>query len=48
MLRCFQVGISIADLEQMSVGMVIDIFTENGNDSCEYKEVANQDDFNKW
>lgn len=48
MLRCFQVGISIADLEQMSVGMVIDIFTENKNDSYEYKEVANQDDFNKW
>ena len=45
MLRCFQVGMSIADLEQMSVGMVLDIFTESSNDQYDYKQVANQADF---
>lgn len=48
MLRCFQVGISIADLEQLSQGMVIDIFTENGNDNYEYKVKASQADFDRF
>lgn len=48
MLRCFQVGLHIADLEYLSVGMVLDIFTESGNDNYEYKDVATQADFNKF
>lgn len=48
MLRCFQLGISIADLELLSMGTVFDMLTENGNDQCEYKEVANQADFDSF
>jgi hypothetical protein len=48
MLRCFQVGLRIADLEQLSIGMVYDIFTESNNDSYKYKQVANQEDFDKF
>lgn len=48
MLRCFQCGISVADLEQLSTGMVYDIFTESRNDNYEYKQVATQSDFDKF
>lgn len=48
MLRCYQVGITIADLELMSVGMVLDIFTESANDNCHYENMANQADFDKF
>lgn len=48
MLRCFQVGLHIADLEALSMGMVFDIFTEHGNDNYEYKQVACQADFDNF
>ncbi len=47
-LRCFQVGLHIADLEFLSMGMVFDIFTESRNDNYDYKQVANQEDFDKF
>lgn len=48
MLRCVQLGISIRDLDLLTVGLVNDMFTENTNDNCEYREVASQDDFDKF
>lgn len=48
MLRCFQAGLSIADLERLSYGMVIDIFTEAQNDSYEYTPMATQADIDKF
>ena len=38
----------MADLECLSMGMIIDMFIENGNDSYDYKPMANQADFDKW
>lgn len=48
MLRCVQLGISIHDLDLLTVGLVNDMFTENANDNCEYREVASQEDFDKF
>lgn len=48
MLRCFQIGLHIADLEALSMGMVFDLFTESGNDSYDYGDVANQADFDNF
>lgn len=48
MLRCFQMGITLADLEVLSIGMVFDMLAERQNDSYEYKELATQDDFDKF
>ena len=47
-LRCFQLGLSIADLETLSVGFVLDMITESANDNCEYKQLATQEDFDKF
>ncbi len=41
-------GITLADLEVLSVGMVFDMLAERQNDSYEYKELATQDDFDKF
>lgn len=48
MLRCVQLGISIRDLDLLTVGLVNDMFTENANDGCKYREIASQDDFDKF
>ena len=48
MLRCVQLGISIRDLDLLSIGLVNDMFIENGNDDYEYKEVATQEDMDRF
>ena len=47
MLRCLQIGMSIRDLELVSVGLVIDMNIEATNDTCEdaYTQLATQADF---
>lgn len=41
-------GLKIADLEALSIGTVYDMITESGNDGFEYKDVATQDDFDRF
>jgi hypothetical protein len=48
LLRCVEIGISIADLDLLTIGMVMDIWTEKGNDSTTYDSVATQEDFDKF
>ena len=40
-----EVGISISDLDFLTIGLVLDIWTEKGNDSVEYATLATQEDF---
>lgn len=48
LLRCVEIGISIHDLDLLTIGMVMDIWTEKGNDSVTYDKVATQEDFDKF
>jgi hypothetical protein len=48
MLRCVQLGISIKDLDLLSIGLVNDMFTELANDGYEYPDVATQDDMDRF
>lgn len=48
MLRAKQMGLSIADMEQMEEGFIMDMIVESGNDNFEYQEVASQDDFDRF
>ena len=45
LLRCVQLGLSIQDLELLSIGMINDMYAESRNDECKYAQVATQDDF---
>ena len=42
LLRCVQLGLSMADLELLSIGLVNDMYTESRNDDCKYAEIATQ------
>ena len=48
LLRCSEIGISIADLDLLTIGLVIDMWTEKGNDDVKYRKVATQEDFDKF
>lgn len=44
MLRCAELGLSDEALNNMSMGMVFDLCTEQGNDHHQYPYKATQDD----
>jgi len=48
LLRCLQIGLSLRDLDLLTVGMVNDIFIENQNDDFDYLPVATQEDFDNF
>ena len=49
LLRCVQLGLSIHDLDLLTIGLVNDMYAENENeDYKEYKELATQEDFNRF
>jgi len=48
LLRCTELGISMKDLDLLTIGMVNDMHTERSNDSCEYDSLATQEDFDSF
>ena len=47
-LRAFQLGMTMEDIKELSVGEIFDVLTENANDSYEYAQIADQSDFNAF
>lgn len=48
LLRCVQLGISIRDLDLLTIGMVNDMYAESNNDNCKYAQLATQEDFDRF
>lgn len=48
MLRAAQLGIAIRDLDLLSIGLILDMFTESQNDNYKYPNMATQEDFDKF
>ena len=48
LLRCVQLGLSMADLELLSIGLANDMYTESRNDDCKSAELATQEDFDRF
>lgn len=48
LLRAVQLGLSISELDLLTIGMVQDMYIEAANDTCEYEEVATQEDFDRF
>jgi hypothetical protein len=48
LLRCMEVGISIPDLDLLTIGLVMNIWTEKGNDGTQYTVRASQGDFDRF
>lgn len=47
-LRALQIGLKISDLDQITVGDLIDMLIESENDGYEYPIKATQDDFRSF
>ena len=45
--QALRIGLSISDLDILSIGMIQDIFTERANDSYDYAYIATQADFDR-
>jgi hypothetical protein len=48
LLRCTEIGISVRDLDLLSIGLVLDIWTEKANDNVKYRRLATQEDFDRF
>ena len=48
LLRCVEIGISIRDLDLLTIGLVLDMWTEKGNYGATYSKIATQEDFDKF
>ena len=48
LLRCLEIGIRISELDLISIGMVLDIWTEKSNDSVKYNKIAGQAEFDRF
>ena len=48
LLRAVQAGISISDMDILTIGEVIDMYMERSNDNETYAYVAGQDDFDRF
>ena len=48
LLRVYQIGMKLDDLDDLEAGTVFDIMTEAGNDDFKYKQVATQTDFDRF
>ena len=49
LLRCVKLGISIRDLDLLTIGMVNDMFVESRNDEYKgWRQVATQEDFDRF
>mgnify|MGYP000165769052 CR=1 FL=1 len=48
MLRAAQLGVAVSDLDLLTIGLVLDMFTESQNDSYKYPNLATQEDFDKF
>jgi len=48
LLRASQLGLSMTDLDNLEYGTIVDMMTEAANDGCEYRQIASQDDFDRF
>jgi len=48
LLRCLQIGLSLRDLDLVTIGMVNDMYAESRNDDFKYRELASQEDFDNF
>ena len=48
MLRALEIGLSVQDMDLISIGLLLDLWTEKANDSVKYRRVATQEDFDRF
>nr|DAY73530.1 MAG TPA: hypothetical protein [Caudoviricetes sp.] len=47
-MRCLELGLSLSELDLLTVGMVYDMAIEKGNDSYDYPLQMTQEDYDAF
>ena len=48
MLRALKLGISLRDMELVTIGMINEMYAEAANDSLDWPELATQEDMDRF
>ena len=48
MLRALKLGISLRDMELVTIGMINEMYAEEANDSLDWPELASQEDMDRF
>ena len=48
LLRAVELGLSMNDLSEVTIGLVNDMYIEKNNDSYDYKLIATQEDMDNF
>lgn len=48
LLRCTQLGLTMVDLDLLSIGLINDMYAESRNDDCKYATLATQEDMDRF
>lgn len=48
MLRAVKLGISIRDMELVTIGMINEMYAEEANDSLDWPDLATQEDMDRF
>jgi hypothetical protein len=48
LLRCVQIGLSVGELDLLTIGTVNDMYAEMENDDYDYAEVATQEQMDRF
>lgn len=48
LLRCVQIGLSISELDLLTIGTVNDMYAEMSNDDYGYAEIATQEQMDRF
>lgn len=48
MLRAVKLGISIRDMELVTIGMINEMYAEEANDTLDWPELATQEDMDRF
>lgn len=48
LLRAVQLGVTVSDMDLLTIGLIMDMYTESMNDNEKYPDMATQKDFDKF
>ncbi|SFS06045.1 hypothetical protein [Anaeromicropila populeti] len=48
LLRCVQLGLSMQELELLTIGLIHDMYAESRNDDSKYAALATQEDMDRF
>lgn len=48
LLRAYQLGLTLDDLDGLEAGFVVDMMIESGNDEHKWRQLATQDDMSRF